>query len=61
MEEDKQEHAKKIFEKWDLDFVVIGKTTNSKKLILKFDDKEVVNKSYPKFWEDFDRLSKNNN
>ena len=28
---------------------------------LKFDDKEVVNKSYPKFWEDFNRLSKNNN
>ncbi|MBF70100.1 MAG: hypothetical protein CL837_04045 [Crocinitomicaceae bacterium] len=28
---------------------------------IKFDDKEVVNKSYPKFWEDFDRLSKNNN
>ena len=28
---------------------------------IKFDDKEVVNKSYPKFWEDFNRLSKNNN
>ena len=28
---------------------------------IKFDDKDVVNKSYPKFWEDFDRLSKNNN
>ena len=28
---------------------------------IKFDDKEVVNKSYPKFWEDFDRISKNNN
>ena len=28
---------------------------------IKFDDKEVVNKSYPKFWEDFDRASKNNN
>ena len=26
---------------------------------VKFDDKEVVNKSYPKFWEDFDRVSKN--
>ena len=26
---------------------------------IKFDDKEVVNKSYPKFWEDFDRVSKN--
>jgi 3-phosphoshikimate 1-carboxyvinyltransferase len=28
---------------------------------IKFDDKNVVNKSYPKFWEDFDRTSKNNN
>ena len=28
---------------------------------IKFDDKNVVNKSYPKFWEDFDRASKNNN
>ena len=28
---------------------------------IKFDNKEVVNKSYPKFWEDFDRVSKNNN
>ena len=28
---------------------------------IKFDNKEVVNKSYPKFWEDFDRASKNNN
>ena len=28
---------------------------------VKFDDKEVVNKSYPKFWEDIDRVSKNNN
>ena len=26
----------KIFQKWDLDFVVIGKTTNSKNLTLKF-------------------------
>ena len=28
---------------------------------IKFDDKNIVNKSYPKFWEDFDRVSKNNN
>ena len=28
---------------------------------IKFDNKDVVNKSYPKFWEDFDRASKNNN
>jgi 5-enolpyruvylshikimate-3-phosphate synthase len=23
---------------------------------IKFDDKDVVNKSYPKFWEDFDSI-----
>ena len=28
---------------------------------IKFDDKEGVNKSYPKCWEDFNRASKNNN
>ena len=28
---------------------------------IKFDNKNIVNKSYPKFWEDFDRVSKNNN
>ena len=28
---------------------------------IKFDDKKVVNKSYPKFWKDIDRVSKNNN
>ena len=26
---------------------------------IKLDDKDVVNKSYPKFWEDFNRISKN--
>ena len=35
----KEEHAKKIFEKWDLDFVVIGKTTNTNKLVLKYNSK----------------------
>ena len=39
MENGKEEHAKKIFEKWDLDFVVIGKTNNSNNLILKFKNK----------------------
>ncbi len=38
----KEEKAKKIFEKWNLDFSNIGKTTNTKKLILKFDNKTVV-------------------
>ena len=28
---------------------------------IKFDDKEVVNKSYPKFWEDFNKVSQNYN
>ena len=36
LEVGKEDHARKIFKKWDLDFVVIGKTTNTKKLILKF-------------------------
>ena len=39
----KEETAKKIFDKWGLDFSVIGKTTNSKKLILNFNEKEVAN------------------
>ena len=41
LENDKEEYAKSIFKKWDLDFVVIGKTTNTKKLILKF-NKEII-------------------
>jgi len=39
----KVENAKKIFKKWQLDFSVIGKTTNSKKLVLNFDEQEVAN------------------
>ena len=39
LEDGKEEQAKKIFEKWDLDFVVIGKTTDSKNLTLKFNNK----------------------
>ncbi len=41
LEDGKEEHAKKIFKKWDLDFVVIGKTTNTDKLILKYKNKVV--------------------
>tara|TARA_B100000575_G_C23140796_1_gene663796 strand:- start:3632 stop:5812 length:2181 start_codon:yes stop_codon:yes gene_type:complete len=37
----KEEYAKKIFKKWDLDFVVIGKTTNTNKLVLKYNNKIV--------------------
>ena len=39
LEDGKEKHAKKIFKKWDLDFVVIGKTTNTNKLILKYKNK----------------------
>ena len=35
----KEKDAKKIFDKWDLDFVVIGKTTNTNNLTLKFNGK----------------------
>ena len=39
---EKIESAKKIFVKWGLDFSVIGKTTNTKNLILNFNDNEVA-------------------
>jgi len=39
----KEENAKNIFSKWGLDFSVIGKTTNTKNLVLNFDGKEVAN------------------
>ena len=39
LEDGKEKDAKKIFDKWDLDFVVIGKTTNTNNLTLKFNDK----------------------
>ena len=38
LDDGKEKSAKKIFEKWDLDFVVIGKTTNTKKLVLKYNN-----------------------
>ena len=41
LEDGKEEHARKIFEKWDLDFVVIGKTTNSNNLTLNFKNNTV--------------------
>ena len=31
--------AKKIFDKWDLDFAIIGKTTDTNNLTLKFNNK----------------------
>ena len=39
----KVKNAKKIFNKWGLDFSIIGKTTSSKNLVLNFKDKEVAN------------------
>ena len=39
----KEESAKKIFSKWGLDFAIIGKTTNSKKIILNYKKNEVAN------------------
>jgi len=42
LENGKEEMAKKIFDKWNLDFAVIGKTTKSKKIELYFDDEKVA-------------------
>jgi phosphoribosylformylglycinamidine synthase II len=42
LENGKEDSAKKIFDKWDLDFAVIGKTTKSKKIELFFDNEKVA-------------------
>ncbi len=42
LEEGKEQEAKKIFDKWNLDFAVIGKTTDSKKIELFFNEKKVA-------------------
>ncbi|MDA9838927.1 phosphoribosylformylglycinamidine synthase subunit PurL, partial [Candidatus Pelagibacter sp.] len=42
LENGKEEDAKKIFDKWNLDFAVIGKTTKSKKIELYFDEEKVA-------------------
>jgi phosphoribosylformylglycinamidine synthase II len=42
LENGKEDAAKKIFDKWGLDFAVIGKTTKSKKIELFFDNEKVV-------------------
>jgi len=42
LENGKEELAKKIFDKWNLDFAVIGKTTKSKKIELFFDKAKVA-------------------
>ena len=42
LENGKEDLAKKIFDKWNLDFAVIGKTTNTKNIELFFDNKNVA-------------------
>ena len=42
LENGKEDQAKKIFDKWGLDFAVIGKTTNTKNIELFFDKKSVA-------------------
>ncbi|MDA7467915.1 phosphoribosylformylglycinamidine synthase subunit PurL [Candidatus Pelagibacter ubique] len=42
LESGKEEMAKKIFDKWNLDFAVIGQTTKSKKIELYFNEKKVA-------------------
>ena len=42
LENGKENFAKKIFDKWNLDFAVIGKTTNSKKIELFHDNNKVA-------------------
>ena len=41
LEDNKEKYAKKIFDKWDLDFVVIGKTTDTKNLTLKYNNETI--------------------
>ncbi len=42
LEEGKENEAKKIFDKWNLDFAVIGKTTDSKNIELFFENEKVA-------------------
>ena len=39
---EKEDLAKKIFDKWNLDFSVIGKTTDTKNIELYFDEEQVA-------------------
>ena len=43
LENGKEEEAKKIFDKWNLDFAIIGKTTNSKNIELFFNNEQIAN------------------
>ncbi|MDB9767618.1 phosphoribosylformylglycinamidine synthase subunit PurL [Candidatus Pelagibacter sp.] len=42
LEKGKEEMAKKIFDKWNLDFALIGQTTKSKKIELYFNEEKVA-------------------
>ncbi len=42
LENGKEEKAKKIFDKWNLNFAIIGKTTNSKNIEIYFNKKKVT-------------------
>ncbi len=42
LENGKENSAKKIFDKWNLDFAVIGRTTNTKKIEINFNNKKVA-------------------
>jgi phosphoribosylformylglycinamidine synthase II len=41
LEDKKEKEAKKIFEKWNLDFVIIGETTDTNNLTLKFNNETI--------------------
>jgi phosphoribosylformylglycinamidine synthase subunit PurL len=43
LESGKEDLAKKIFDKWNLDFAIIGKTTDSKNIELFFNNEQVAN------------------
>ncbi len=47
LDDKKEDEAKKIFDKWDLDFVVIGKTTDTNRLVLNFNAKKVADIPIP--------------
>tara|TARA_Y100001970_G_scaffold114035_1_gene142269 strand:- start:10825 stop:13017 length:2193 start_codon:yes stop_codon:yes gene_type:complete len=69
LDDKKEKEAKKIFDKWDLDFVVIGKTTDTNRLVLNFDSKKVADipipaladeaPQYDRKWKKF-KVKKNN-
>ncbi len=42
LDDRKEKEAKRIFDKWDLDFVVIGKTTNTNRLVLNYNNNKVA-------------------